>query len=142
MNPHDEDPLPGLRQLRQDAAPTSDLWPGIRRRLKPRRHFAPWISMALAASLVAGLAINVRQQALAPVGESGQLAMAAPSEVAELRSPQRALVKANLKIVGDAERQLLDALKQNPESQSLKRLLDSNKRQRRDLRRLLAKPPA
>lgn len=140
MNEHDENPHPGLRQLRQEVAPARDLWPGIQARLRPRRHFAPWISLALAASLVVGLAINVSQQMTAPAGVSQELAMAAQPEAAELHGPQRALVKANLKIVSDAERQLLDALKQHPDSQSLKRLLDSNQRQRRDLRRLLAKP--
>ena len=141
-NREHEAPVSGLRGLRQDVLPQRDLWPGIQSRLKPvpskvegpRRHWAPWVSTALAASLVFGLALNVRQ--VTPVAEQ----VAQPVAALSLAGHERALVKANLKIVNDAEKQLLDALKQHPDSRSLKRLLDSNQRQRRELRKLLSKP--
>lgn len=137
-----ETPVSGLRQLRREVAPTRDLWPDIESRLRRRRHPAPWISLALAASLVIGLAVSVRQQGLVVPEGTVAVALAAPQSARlELEGPNRALVKANLKIVSDAEKQLRDALKQSPDSQSLKRLLDSTQRQRRDLRRLLSKAP-
>lgn len=133
-----EAPVPGLQRLRQDVLPARDLWAGIQPRLKPRRNYAPWAGMALAASLMLGLAINVQQaaQVLEPAAQ-----LAASSASPDLRSHDRALVKANLKIVNDAEKQLLDALKRHPDSRSLKRLLDSNQQKRRDLRRMLNKAP-
>lgn len=138
MNEHEEGPVPGLSRLRQDSAPARDLWPGIRPRLRPRRRYAPWIGMALAASLVMGLALNVRQQGMNP-DAAVDLALARAG-VPHQRSDHRALLKANLKIVDDAQNQLLHALKDQPDSRSLKRLLQSTHQQRRQLRQLLLKP--
>src|SRR5688572_32959805 len=67
-----------LRALRQDQAPTTELWPGIAERLQPRdirsRRQPRWVGgLALAASLllVVGTAVWLKP---APVGTSAPVA--------------------------------------------------------------------
>ena len=67
-----------LRALRQDQAPTTDLWPGIAERLQPRearpRRQSRWVGgLALAASLllVVGTAVWLKP---APVGTTAPVA--------------------------------------------------------------------
>lgn len=67
-----------LRALRQDQAPTTDLWPGIAERLQPReahpRRQPRWVGgLALAASLLLVVATAVWLKP-APVGTNVQVA--------------------------------------------------------------------
>lgn len=128
-----DDRIEGLAGLRRERAPERDLWPQIEARLKPResRRWA-LAQLALAASLVAGLAASFTA-ALPPIG-------APETDVAMDRvadAPSRAIVKANLGIVRQAERQLQAALQQNPESESLRALLASTQNRQRELSALL-----
>jgi hypothetical protein len=139
----DEAPLRELRGYSLDRAPERDLWPGIQSRLAPRA--SPWRSLvgyAAAAAIVAAVAAQVLLNAVpqtAPVAGTSALALA---EAVPMRGNDRnrMLVHANLKIADDAERQLEQALKTAPDSNSLKRLLDSTRQQQHHLRRLLARP--
>lgn len=142
----DEAPIPGLDGLELDALPQRDLWPDIEARLRPRRPLrrSGWIGYAAAASVAALVGIGLWEQRQDPVagGVAQETAALPRAERATLMpyAPResRALVKANLKIVDDAESQLRHALELDPESESLRRLLVSAQRQRRDLQRLVA----
>jgi hypothetical protein len=124
----------GLERLPRRRAPERDLWPGIEARLKPRRSHYPVMQYALAASLVAGLAAvfatSLREAAIAPV----EVAAAAPPQ---LTDDSRAIVEANLSMVRTAERQLRQALRQDPDSTALRSLLASAQNRQLALRALL-----
>jgi hypothetical protein len=143
MTAEEEAPVPGLRELPRELAPARDLWPGIAPRLRRRRNPQPWIGLALAASVVVALAVQLRwQHAVGPDPALPESAAAAPMALAAaMPSHQRALVKANLKIADDAASQLQRALRQQPDSASLQRLLVGTRRQQHELRRLLDAPP-
>jgi hypothetical protein len=131
-------PVPGLAQLRLERTPPRDLWPGIEARLQPRRARRPWLPLALAASVVAGLAglltLQLRPDPVAPVPAPIVAMAEAPMA---LTSDARAIVKANLRMVTDAERSLQSALEQDPHSTSLHSLLAATRAQRSELRNLL-----
>ena len=169
-----------LRGQRQDHAPTRDLWQGIEQRIQRRRDRrirTPWMSAAaLAASLVLGLSLMLRQtpdvlpapdvagvtaagpaSARAPLRPSPEvLAATLGSEQAdhgggpgELRraayrpmsSETRALMRANLKIVKNAETQLKRALADDPDDAAyLESLLDAAREQKVELRAALEQP--
>lgn len=147
-NEHDDDEaLPQLRGLRLEQMPERDLWPGIEARLQAisgsRRRSAPqpWLGYALAASVVAALTIGLWREAPVPLPAPtatmvAQVPAAPPGRV---HPQQQALLKANLGIVKDAERQLQQALEQNPESASLRRMLQSVRDQRGVLKARLQK---
>ena len=130
----DEDRIEGLSQLRRVRAPARDLWPGIAARLAPRRSRYGWAQLALAASLVAGLsAVLTLQMARTPdAGPAGAVVARAA-----LPHDSRAIVKANLAIVRQAEQQLRQALEQDPDSASLHALLASARDRQRALRAML-----
>jgi hypothetical protein len=138
MNEHEdrtEGPVEGLDRLPRAQVPARDLWPGISARLKPRRRSRyGLVQFALAASLVAGLAavftLSLQQQP----GPTGT-----PVELAEMQlgDDSRAIVEANLSIVRQAERQLRQALEQNPDSRTLRSLLASTENRQRALSALL-----
>ncbi len=136
---------------------------------RPRRVAARrWLPLAAAASFVAGIAALMVLQtgglpsmpstpgvvaSLAPStaepvraetrGEPGRTWMDAQShQVAalNLRSENRALVKANLKLVTSAESELRQALRQDPQSPYLQRLLLTTQDQQQHLHKLLDKP--
>jgi hypothetical protein len=146
----EEGPVPGLSGYSLDRAPERDLWPGIEARLV-RRGFS-WrqaMPYAAAAVIVIGMSVHllfgvsVQSPSLPTSVPLAQVASAAPSTfLAPMREhePNRVLVKANLKIVDDAERQLENALRSAPDADYLKRLVESTREQRRDLRRLLSRP--
>ena len=117
--PEDE-ALPELRGLRLDQAPQRDLWPGIEARIAPRRRAAwrPWLGYAMAASVVGAVTV-------------GLLREAPPPRVATVA--ERPVVAGQVAIVRDAENQLRNALEQDPESESLRRLLESMQQQRGQL---------
>ncbi|MGQ0587017.1 MAG: hypothetical protein ACT4PK_07430 [Gammaproteobacteria bacterium] len=128
------DRIEGLDRLTRSRAPSRDLWPGIAARLATRRRSRyGLVQFALAASLVAGMAgvftVSLQQQA----GPAGGLQVAA----LPLEDHSRAIVEANLSIVRQSERQLRQALKQNPHSTTLRSLLASTENRQRALTALL-----
>lgn len=145
---HEPAPIAGLRELRRDQAPSRDLWPGIAARLPPRRRGLPgWIGYAAAASVAAVVALGWLQQT-PPVGEPVAIERVAATPaphgknlnamLAYSPSENRALVKANLKIVESAESQLRHALEQDPDSRLLRRQLARMQDQDQELRQLMA----
>lgn len=130
-DPEDE-ALPELRSLRLDRAPQRDLWPGIEARIAPRRRTAwrPWLGYAMAASVVGAITVGLLREA--PPPRVATLAER-PAVAGQVSPQQQALLKANLAIVKDAENQLRHALEQDPESESLRRLLGSMQQQRGQL---------
>jgi hypothetical protein len=127
----------GLERLPRRRSPERDLWPGIQSRLRPRRlpvRGYPLMQFALAASLVAGLAavmtLGLRDAGLGPTGAGAASTLA-------LTDDSRAIVEANLAMVRHAERQLQQALQQDPESTSLRSLLQSAEYRQRALRAML-----
>ena len=125
----DTDRIEGLDRLARSRAPSRDLWPGIEARLNARRSRYPLMQFALAASLVAGMAavLSLNLQVPAP-GQPAAL---------ELSHDSRAIVQANLSIVRQSERQLRQALRQNPESATLRSLLASTENRQRALSAML-----
>lgn len=150
---HDDqgDEIPGLRGLKLDQQPGRDLWPGIETRLqrRPQGVLRPrmirGLSYAMAASLVGAITLGVLRQAppdVAPVTASTELASVAPAaqrSIGHVNPQRQALLKANLAIVKDAEGQLKQALEQDPDSDSLRRLLLAMQQQRGDLKTQLAR---
>lgn len=130
----DEDRLNLLERLPRRRAPGRDLWPGIEARLAPRRARAWRVPLALAASVVAGLAVMfgmaLRGPGTGPGPAPVALAAAAPLP---LTDDSRAIVKANLSIVRHAERELQRALEQDPDSPALRSLLASAEHRQRAL---------
>lgn len=126
----------GLERLPRRRLPERDLWPGIHARLQPRRR-SRWalVEFALAASLVGGLAamftLGLRD---AGIGPGAIEAAAAP---AVLGDDSRAIVQANLSMVEQAERELRKAIRQDPESTTLRSLLRSAEQRQRTLRAML-----
>lgn len=132
----------GLDHLPRRRSPERDLWPGIEARLAPRRRASryAWAQFALAASLVAGLAavmtLGLRAAALAPSGGPTTAARAdAPLRAQTFDS--RAIVQANVSLLEQAERELKQALRQQPESTTLRSLLQSAEQRQRTLRAML-----
>lgn len=129
------DRINALERLPRRRTPERDLWPGIQSRLRPRRARGPWLQFGLAASLVAGLAaaftLALRDVAPPPAGPD---VAAAPRMLSD---DSRAIVQANLSMVEHAERELRQALKQAPESTTLRSLLQSAEQRQRQLRAML-----
>jgi hypothetical protein len=126
------DRIEGLERLARSRAPERDLWPGIAARLKTRRRSRYGLAQfALAASLVAGLAA-VFTLSLHPGAGPG-----AADEVMPLSHDTRAIVEANLSIVRQTERQIRQALEQDPDSTTLRSLLASTENRQRALSALL-----
>lgn len=123
------EPVPGLKNLRREQAPLNDLWPGIEARLKPRRRYAPWAGLAIAASLLLAVILPLRMQT-----DSSELSSPA---VSGNDSRHITYFAAQLKIVHGAEKELLHALKQRPHSPALHRLLESTRQRQRELHRLI-----
>lgn len=134
--------LPQLRGLSLDQAPERDLWPGIEARIAPRRRrlLQPWMGFAMAASVVAALTIGLWREAPGPQpAPVATMVASAPASLGRVHPQQQALLKANLGIVKDAERQLQQALEQDPDSRSLQRMLQSVRDQRGALKARLQK---
>lgn len=140
---HEDEALPQLRDLRLEQMPERDLWPGIAARIAPRRRRAlqPWMGYAMAASVVAALTIGLWREAPGPqpAPVATLLAYAPTSTLGRVHPQQQALLKANLGIVKDAERQLQQALEQDPDSRALQRMLQSVRDQRGVLKARLQK---
>ncbi|MEQ1438705.1 hypothetical protein AAG565_05015 [Fontimonas sp. SYSU GA230001] len=134
---HDGEVLPQLHGLRRERFPERDLWPDIAARIgtRRRRSVRPWAGFALAASVVAALSVGLWRNAPGPqAGPAAATAMSVSSASAarpgRVHPQQQALLKANLRIVQHAERELERALEQDPESESLQRLLQTVRDQR------------
>jgi len=140
----------GLAALRNECQPQSDLWPGIEAAIRARRARAwrlpLWAATALAASLVLVLALSVlrgEQRSGKPLQAPPAIAAAQLSEAHDaalrtvvnrpLHPETRALVRANLKIVNNAEEQLKRALAEDPDGEYLKSLLASARGQQTQL---------
>ncbi|HEY0974853.1 MAG TPA: hypothetical protein VGE57_10200 [Solimonas sp.] len=149
-DPQDEAPVPGLKDLDLSQLPSRDLWPDIAPRLRPRRRRAwiGWAGYAMAASVTAVVALGLlRGMPATSVSTTASLeadgadtGFSAPSSelLAAAPSENRALIKANLKIVTSAERQLRHALELDPESAALQRQLVRVQAQRRELKQMMA----
>jgi hypothetical protein len=140
---HDPDRINTLERLPRSRSPERDLWPGIEARLAPRRARAsPW-RFALASGLVAGLAAlaTLGLRDAAPPADHAVAAAPAPGPTAVAALPLgadgRAIVRANLNMVRDAERQLRRALEDDPDSDALRSLLRSAEQRQRSLSAML-----
>lgn len=163
QDPGELPPAPrGLADLARPQAPGRDLWPGIEARLRagsatrPRRVGPAWMPWAAAASLAlaigGGVLMETQNQqtrsrtgapppavaSLGPALPAWQPSAAGNLQKVSLRRPEnRALVKANLKMVNSAQSELQRALQADPESAYLKRLLQTTEHQSQDLNHLL-----
>ena len=145
----DTDRINALERLPRHRSPERDLWPGIEARLHPRRSRYALAQLALAASLVAGLAavftLSLRDIAVAPgaleTASAGATGIRSPALAQGASLPlgddSRAIVEANISLVRQAERQLKQALEQDPESPTLRSLLASAEDRQRTLRAML-----
>ena len=149
MNPHDspDSQLPGLRQLPMSRAPQHDLWPAIEAQLTPRRR-GGFVPMAMAASVLLSIGVitGLMLSKGTPIPGTGELpttthAFLEPGDDRRIALPKdridTAMIKANLQIAQMAERQLLDALAQDPDARSLQNLLTSTRQQRASLQAML-----
>lgn len=149
---------PGMDRLRAPRAPRRDLWPEIEARLTPRalpvRQSRWQRPMWLAAAGFAGIAVMTA----AVLTQRPQRAVA--TDVAGLRAPPavvaatlpttsaslqpaaivrpvhpetRALVKANLKLVNNAEVQVRKAMQSDPDAAYLQSLLATAHQQKKSL---------
>jgi len=147
--------IAGLEALKRDRVPPGDLWPGIESRIQAqrmRRWRAPlWTSAAIAASLAVVLGLAVQRGDV-----SREAPRVAPAEVAAaqlvnngdprlvsvsnraMHTETRAVVRANLKIVSSAEREIRQALERDPHGEYLKSLLAAAQDQKQELRVALA----
>ena len=132
----DTDRINALERMPRRRTPERDLWPQIEARLAPRRRSRwPLIQLALAASLVGGLAaMFTLSLSRAPVAGGDE-----PIASAELPLPKhsRAIVEANLSMVEHAQHELRDALKHSPDSPGLQSMLANAEHRERALRALL-----
>ena len=130
------DRINALERLPRRRSPERDLWPQIEARLAPRRRSRwPVAQLALAASLVAGLAtVFTLSLSRAPVTGGEDVASA---DAPPLPKHSRAIVEANLSMVEHAQHQLRDALKHDPESRGLQSMLANAENRERALRALL-----
>lgn len=149
MNPHDspDTELPDLRQLPMSRAPQHDLWPAIEAQLAPRRRRG-FMPMAMAASLLLSIGVitGLMLSNGTPIPGAGELpttthAFLEPGDDRRIALPKdridTAMIKANLQIAQIAERQLLDALAQDPDARSLQNLLTSTRQQQATLQAML-----
>ena len=143
----EESPLPGLRELPMRRMPSSDLWPGIEARLKPRRRANPGRYLAAAACVLAALGgligFNLGGTTVAtPTPVEAPAQQLAAVRVTPRRVPSeadtRGLIRTNLRVIETTDRQIRAALKYDPDSTYLSALLETNRKQRHKLREMLA----
>lgn len=149
MNNEQPTTPPGLQQLPMSRAPQHDLWPAIEAQLRPRRrNWSVPLAMAASVLLTFGVVAGLLLQNGAPLPGAG--AGEAPAmthafidggNARLLALPKdridTAMIKANLQIAQIAERQLLDALDQDPDARGLQDLLNSTRQQQASLRAML-----
>lgn len=151
---------PGLSMLRRDQAPRRDLWPSIESRLhapKRARGWPTWAAAAGAAAVATAVTLAVSDRLHSPTLRHAPLR--APAEVVAatlpahgagsngalqavvshpLHAETRALLRANLKIVDNAESELKRAINTDPDAAYLRSLLASTQQQKQELRVVLA----
>lgn len=147
MNNEQPTTPPGLQQLPMSRAPQHDLWPAIEAQLRPRRrNWSVPLAMAASVLLTFGVVAGLLLQNGAPLPgadeapamthafvDSGNARLVAlPKDRIDT-----AMIKANLQIAQIAERQLLDALDQDPDARGLQDLLNSTRQQQASLRAML-----
>jgi hypothetical protein len=160
-DPHGEDgaddgaPRFVLDARRLEREPEADLWPQIAERLQTgsrlpfdattaARRRRRSLLLALAASVVAVIGTMLGLLALQP-RESLPTTAAAPAAAplpsallaADVRGENRGLLKANLKLVGNAEDELRRALRDDPDALYLQRLLAAAEHRQCELQKLL-----
>ncbi|WP_020650890.1 hypothetical protein [Solimonas variicoloris] len=130
-----------LRGLDFSEAPQRELWPGIEARIAPRRRLSAngWMGLAAAACVTAVIGLTLLPPP-APPDAASATRVAGPATAADLRAVpgSRALVKANLQLSRSSEQQIRKALQQDPDSESLRRLLTTTQSRSDELRRMLA----
>lgn len=150
----DDAPHPDLQLLRAPRAPQRDLWPGIEARIAPRARRSRWQQpMWLAAAGFAGVALltaTLLSQRPHRSIESPPGGLRAPAAVVAATLPtqeatiqqvavrpvhpeSRALVRANLKLVNNAEVQLRKAMQSDPDAAYLRNLLATARQQKQSL---------
>lgn len=148
----EQPPIAGLAALKQDRAPSRDLWPGIDSRIRAqqiRRKRAPWAAaVGLAASLLlvlgATVGVNELRGTPRPLAAPGGQNVAVATDPAllpvsnRMHPETRALVKANIKIVNSAEGELKRAIAADPDDAYLRSLLASAQQQKEQLHIVLA----
>lgn len=142
---------PHLHRLPAELIPERDLWPGIARRLDPPRH--RWIPVAVAASILISVASALcswnlyetrRQETTLAMRELERIEspyMAARAvytrQWPELRSqldPETVKIfERNLRIIHNANAELMNALRKQPGNPALQRLLQQTLSQELDL---------
>jgi hypothetical protein len=147
------DPL--LRSLPPGIEPPRDLWPGIERRLAPRRRVLPrWLPLAAALALVLLGGSVVRRLLRVPVPEPTPVAATAPSDAAEaallasleggttsLAPETIATLRRNLAIIDTALAESRRALAADPGDGDVQALVQFVQRQRTSLIQQAARLP-
>lgn len=142
---HDAPAITGLRQLPMQIAPERDLWPAIEARIaqqraRRRQRWRYAIAATALVSVAGVISVATRQQTRTDEAVAAPPAMRFAA-TRSLRQPEnRALVRANLKMVANAQAQLRQALNTDSEKAYLQRLLYSAEQQQRELHRMLANP--
>jgi hypothetical protein len=151
----DLDPLARrARELPRSIEPARDLWPGIERRLPPRRRRLPrWLPLAAAIALAAGAWLLGRTAARegpapAPVasappgaGAAGDLLAALEREPGTLAPETVAALRRNLAVIDSALAESRAALARDPRDASAESWLRLVERQRADLLRQVVRLP-
>lgn len=146
-----------LAELRATQTPMRDLWPQIEARIRQQRWRRLRTPLTAAASIAATLVVVLGLQvspdgarpAHAPLHASSEVIAAMqepmptdtalrPVSTQPLTPETRALMRANLKIVANAETQLRRAIASDPDGEYLESLLATAKQQKQDLRTALA----
>ncbi|WP_028009293.1 hypothetical protein [Solimonas flava] len=131
-----------LRGLDFSEAPQRDLWSGIEARIAPRRRLSAngWMGLAAAACVTAVIGLALLPPTPTPPAAAPATLAYGPATAVDLQAVpgSRALVKANLQLSRSSEQQIRKALQQDPDSESLRRLLTTTQSRSDELRRMLA----
>lgn len=157
MTAHDPPPddlAARVRALPREVPPPHDLWPGIRRRLPPRRRRLPaWLPLAAAIALVllgswlarSGPAMPAPSQLAGDAGagaRTAELLLAAIEREPGTLAPETvAALRRNVAIVDSAIAETERALALDPGNDDLQALVRLVRRQRLDLLRQATRLP-
>jgi hypothetical protein len=153
--PHDPDDASLARRLAglpREIEPPRDLWPGIERRLPPRRRGLPrWLPLAAALALVVGaatLALRLRHEAPAATPVVAQeddgaadLLAALERDPGDLAPETLAALRKNLAVIDTAIAESRRALARDAGDENADRWLRAVQRQRLDLLRQVVRLP-
>lgn len=155
MTDHDrlpDDLAARVRALPREVPPPHDLWPGIRRRLPPRRRRLPaWLPLAAAIALVllgswltrSGPAMPAPSQLAGDAGaRTAELLLAAIEREPGTLAPETvAALRRNVALVDSAIAETERALALDPGNDDLQALVRLVRRQRLDLLRQATRLP-